>query len=38
MVNGVKVIVFIGDRNKKTGKIYNGQANTKMQVRIVHGD
>ena len=37
-MNGMKVIVFIGNCDKKAGKISDGQSNTKMQVRVINGD
>ena len=38
MMNGMEIIVFIGDRDKKAGKIGRGQSNTEMQIRIINSD
>jgi len=37
-MNGVKIIVFVGDRNKKAGKVSCGQSNTEIQIGIIHGN
>ena len=37
-MHGMKIIVFIGNCYKKTGKIGRGQSNTEMQIRIIHGN
>ena len=37
-MNRVEIIVFIGDRNKKAGKIGGSQSNTEMQIRIINGN
>ena len=37
-MNRMEIIIFIGDGNKKAGKIGRGQSNTEMQIRIINGN